>query len=594
MNSANTSSSAATHPSRPRLKTFWKERQRIWLSQPAQVRLPTRQQVLVWIGVMFLGLGLMIYNYPKFQVGIHYDDAAYITLARSITQADTYGLVNFPEGPQPWNYPFGYPLLLAPFSGLFGGSLSLYKLISIFATLANASLIFWGWGILTRKLSFWWGLGVAAIYLYVPATIDLSGRVMSEPVFLTACLIAMLLVEQAAANPKQARWWVGLAVVLMFVVFIRTIGIIMAASYVLYLLLRCAKAVWKPLALTLAGSVLLTGLVVATTPIKVQDLWPSTYLSDTEADLIVGVMSMFGTDDPGDTIPIQSGTAPASSSVRGLRSLLYDYLYLGAQQKLGTNLREALLPAGGSRQLNRLGEELDYPALPSLTGYLLSAMVLAGYFLWQKKERLTVFSLSAVLYYLALFAWVENEARFLIPIYAQLVTALLFSIQAVLSLIFKLLERLRPGTGQAWTARLLAAFIVLYAGAAFYASSQLSPSRLHVGDLSRRTRWIRENTAPEAVIMSEYPVLDYLYGDRQTTYIPLEPGDVQQEIDAQQADYLLLAPELAWIQPAYIPDFSERLRLVLPALQELIQNNRLTLVYQDPDNLVRVYRIQPK
>ena len=168
MNSVDTSSSAATHLSRSRLKTFWEERQRIWLSQPAQVRLPNRQQVLVWLGVMFLGLGLMIYNYPKFQVGIHYDDAAYITLARSITQADTYGLVNFPEGPQPWNYPFGYPLLLAPFSGLFGGSLSLYKLISIFATLANASLIFWGWGILTRKLSFWWGLGVAAIYLYVP------------------------------------------------------------------------------------------------------------------------------------------------------------------------------------------------------------------------------------------------------------------------------------------------------------------------------------------------------------------------------------------------------------------------------------------
>lgn len=594
MSATSPDSSATSQLAPSRAKSFWYERRRIWLSQPAQVRLPERQQVLVWIGVMLLGLGLMILNFPKFQVGIHYDDAAYITLARSITQADSYGLVNFPQGPQPWNYPFGYPLLLAPFSGLFAGSLSLYKLISIFATLANASLIFWGWGILTRKLSFWWGLGVAAIYLYAPATIDLSGRVMSEPVFLTACLLAMLLVERAAAQPKQARWWAGLSVVLMFVIFIRTIGIVMAASYLIYLLLSGGKTVLKPLALTVVGSVLLTGFVVATSPIQMKDLWPSTYLSDNEADLIVGVVSMFETDDPGDTIPIATEQAPATTGGRTIGSLLYDYIYLGAQQKLGTNLREALLPAGGSRQLNRLGEGLGYPALPSLTGYILSAMVLVGFFLWQKKERLTIFSLSAVLYYLALFAWVENEARFLIPIYAQLITALLFCVQAILTLIFKPLERTRPGAGQAWSRGLLAAFIVLYGVAAFYASSQLSPSQLHVGDLSQRTRWIRENTPPEAVIMSEYPVLDYLYGDRPTTYIPLEPDRVAQEIDARQADYLLLAPELAWIQPAYMPNFSERLQLVLPALQELIQSNRLTLVYQDPDNLVRVYRIQPR
>ena len=153
---------------------------------------------------MLAGLGLMIYNLPKFQVGAHYDDAAYITLARSFLHGEGYGLINFPGAPRIANYPFGYPLALSLIAAFSPNELAAYKYVSVVATLINASLLFWGWRLLSRSLSHWWALAVSLLYLFSPVTIDLSGRVMSEPLFLTFYLLAMLIAEWGCNSSNKA------------------------------------------------------------------------------------------------------------------------------------------------------------------------------------------------------------------------------------------------------------------------------------------------------------------------------------------------------------------------------------------------------
>jgi hypothetical protein len=53
--------------------------------------------------------------------------------------------------------------------------------------------------------------------------------------------------------------------------------------------------------------------------------------------------------------------------------------------------------------------------------------------------------------------------------------------------------------------------------------------------------------------------------------------------------YVLLAPQLAW-QPSYQPAWSVRAMTLLPSLETLVVEHRITPVFSSERDLVRVFR----
>lgn len=591
---------------------------------------PRRTHIISWVILMLGAFGLMINNLPKNQVGAHYDDAAYITLARSLVQSDTYGLISFPGQPRVANYPFGYPLFLAPLAALQVENLNIYKSISILATLINASLLFWGWRLFTRKLSCWWGLTVTTLYLFSPVTIDLSGRVMSEPVFLTCYLMAMLVAELVIKNQpslKIGRWlWpFGLGILLFMLPGIRTIGVVLSIGILFVMLLRMRKKFLQPALLILVGSLVASLLVVNLTPIAWSDLLPTKYLSDSQAALLVGLSSRLTPGkiseqpenalDAGKTDPAaESGLsgnkltrAEETARNRGLGGLIQDYLIYGLQFHLSHTLRATVLPIPITDTENSLAEKIGLPGLPLAFGYLVSAVILFGYLRWFRSEGLRVFNFTAVLYFFALLAWIWNNPRFLYPILPQLLTSLLMGAAGLLILMINLLQRLlKPRFSSSTTTSsspamvwnpsfYLAIVIALLSLVAIYKSVTLSDSRIHIGLLTNRTQWIIENTPPGTIFASEYPVIDYLYADRQTVHLPaseIDLTDLRNYLTQRKVNYILVAPKIAWMQPQYAPQNSELMTAITPRLLQLQNEGELQIVFSQPQQGITVFQVK--
>ena len=126
-------------------------------------------------------------------IGVFYDDAQYLILAKALASGDGYRFVNLPGAPAATHFPPGYPLLLAllwKISPRFPENVALFKLANalLLAVLAAGTFRF------ARR-----GLGLPSAVALVATlagttaipTLVLSSSVMSEPLFL-AVLIPLL------------------------------------------------------------------------------------------------------------------------------------------------------------------------------------------------------------------------------------------------------------------------------------------------------------------------------------------------------------------------------------------------------------------
>jgi len=163
------------------------------------------------------------------------DNAVYITLAESILRpGDGYSLSFTPGEPKPYTLaPFGYPLLLAPFSALFGRNLIVFKLISLVFTIGSVALF----ALLIRPLFApltWAALTMAAAFN--PVIVNYSHWILSEIPFLFFSLLSLklLLESETREQQKPGRWfWLALACI-AFTAHIRAVGLALAGAGVLY------------------------------------------------------------------------------------------------------------------------------------------------------------------------------------------------------------------------------------------------------------------------------------------------------------------------------------------------------------------------
>jgi hypothetical protein len=91
-------------------------------------------------------------------------------------------------------------------------------------------------------------------------------------------------------------------------------------------------------------------------------------------------------------------------------------------------------------------------------------------------------------------------------------------------------------------------------------------------------------------------VIDYLYGARVTASLPRElasAAELDRLLEDKQISFLLVAPEIRWMLPAYQPAYSERMQAALPIINTLTAQSRLERVFEIPDELIVVYQVKP-
>jgi 4-amino-4-deoxy-L-arabinose transferase-like glycosyltransferase len=544
---------------------------------------PTRIQIILWLVLVSVTLVLALGNYQTYLLGTHFDDARYVILARSLVLSDQYGMINAPGDPPVGKYPFIYPLLLAPFVVLFPHEPDALKLLSLIATVLNLSLLFWGWRWFSRTRSYWWGLAIAALYGLAPITIDLTRRVMSEPVFTTFVLLAIILAERAAQKQPGRGWSVAMSATLVGVLFTRSIGIILIACIFFYLILKRGRSFARQLALIVALMAVIAGIIIATTPVQLRDLLPSEYLKDENARLLLAPVTGVVPTEAGEPSVV---TATPPDLMQKIKTVVVDYILVyGIEHHFGKDMRVIAFPLGGGEREEIFADWLRLPFLPMLLGYMISALVLFGWVRQFRQDGLTLLNLFGAVYLAVLFLWVWDDPRLLYPIQPQIHFGFLLGIEALVVLIA---TRARMDA-RAWITGIAMVLITL----AVFKAAQIEDSRLHTGDIRARTTWLAHNASPSAIILTEAAEIDYLYSERKTLTYPAVASSAQLEefLRAQKIDFILVAPFIHW-QSRYTPTYSNSALKFRDWADELVARQRATLVHASESELIRVYQIK--
>lgn len=564
------------------------------------VNSPTGMQIAVWVIIVITSISVSLFNYQTFQIGSWGDDLNYAILARSLVDSDKFGIISVPGNePFPAPYPFGYPLIIAPFAYLFPENLDALKIPSLIANIVNISILFWGWRLFSRR-SHWLGLAVIGLYAVHPQTIWHSRMVLSEPVFITFYLLVMVLAAQAARG--DWNWWRRLlmGLFLTFLIFTRTIGIVFGIGVFLYLLIIDFRKFFKEIFIVPAIMLSLVIGIVAITPVQLTNLVPARYLEENSLELILSIIDveMVSNQSIEELLPSryvrQFGFDPSDENAQRTRVTFLERIRYVIFQNLGRDFRWVVLPHGGGSSELAIVEKYGLSILILSTGFVFLILLFIGFVRWFMVEGITIFNLSVILYLIALLFWWWDGPRFLFPIQFQLYYALFLGIEFLwISIAGKLLQQdMSMKLGKGILLLTVISLVAIYS----YKSLTIEDTRLHLGDLSKRTIWTKTlDVSSNAIIMTEEPTLDFAYGGKKTMPYPESYSgekDLREYLERYLIDYVLVAPKRDWY-PHYIPNYSETTTRMLSFLDELESENYLTQVYSEEEYLLKVYEILP-
>jgi len=242
-------------------------------------RVDSNQRLIIGISVLLNLLLCLALFEPKMHTGG--DNCSYIILAGSILRAgDGYSQDISPGPPKPQTqYPFGYPLLLAPVVALFGPNVLALKALSVIFSLG----VVFVFSLLARRLTSspaWAALTIAVAVN--PVLVEYSHWILSEIAFQFFSILTFYLMIRAEKDnrPRSGRFfWAGV-LVMAFAAHVRTVGVAFVLAGFAYLAL---KRSWRMLAVfTVAASLLLAPWIIRNKMVgeKEQDYVAVTFMKD--------------------------------------------------------------------------------------------------------------------------------------------------------------------------------------------------------------------------------------------------------------------------------------------------------------------------
>lgn len=435
-----------------------------------------------WIAAA-LALAAGLYVVDSLPVGVFYDDAFYVILAKSLATGQGYRNLNLPGAPFATHYPPGYPLFLAALwriAPAFPANVVWFKVANagFLSITAGVAYLF-----ARERLGLAAGVGLVAVVAGTVTTpaLYLSSMVLSECMFLALLLPMLLWAERATSRddpPLPAATLLGAAAGGLFLVRSQAVALIGAIT-----LAYALRRHWRAAA---ASSVAALAVVLPWL------LW------------------------------VHAHDSAYPALMRGDYGSYFAWFVDGVRER-GVTLVTATLarniPAMFQHVVYRL-RPIENP-LPDIVASLgAAALAVLGFARLARRARVTFIFLAAYLLLVAM--WPFPPARFLLGVWVLLMLVLASGVQSAV-------ERRRPERGERaqrlWMASQVAcavAVCVLVAGVTAY---NVRGYERHywrsTGERSARwivpkLEWARVNTDTAAVIGSDHDEGSvYLYTGRR-------------------------------------------------------------------------------
>jgi hypothetical protein len=414
-------------------------------------------------------------------VGVFYDDAQYLVLAKSLASGNGYRFLNLPGMPLATHFPPGYPVFLAllwRIAPAFPENVAVFKfanavLLALVAVLASRyaerQL-----GV-PRALACVAGLAGAAT---IPSLV-LSSSIMSEPLFL-ALLFPLLAwsegVTHADDDGRADRDAFLLGLGAGALTLVRTHGIALVAAIVLVLLLRRR---WRGAAVAASAS---------TVVLAPWMLWVSLH---------------------NDALP---------ALVRGAYGSYVAWLLAGWRAE-GWRLLAVTLPdniATVVMTIVRSTAAGPHPLLEALAGALYFGLSIPGAVHWWRRARITM--LFVAFYFVIVLVWPFSPLRFVWAIWPLL---MLFPAAGIVSVWRSGIVRRLPAArrGLVVAAVTLAAGIVAFNARGYVNAWWGANARFHARRVLPQLSWVARSTRPGDLIAADAEAAVYLYTGRQAVPI---------------------------------------------------------------------------
>ncbi|MCE5270285.1 glycosyltransferase family 39 protein [bacterium] len=443
------------------------------------------------------------------------DNASYIILAQSILHPGDGYTQHIGPGPvvPHTQYPFGYPLLLAPLVALAGVNFVVLKLLSVAFSLLSVFLFH-----RIMKCNTTPVIAAAATLCFAlnPVLVDFSHWVLSEEAFLCFSLLALYFLTEATRGGGEVRFgrtfWLAV-VCLAFTAHIRSIGVAFVGGGMLYFMVRRQ---WKALA------VFFLAVAALMAPWTIRN-----HLVSTENSAVASAFMMIDPYKP------ELGTITAADLARRIMHNISTYGgFDSARVVLGSESLWAL----------------SVPAV--FLAVVVSLLVVTGLLGRIVKHGMGLLEAYFSFFLCIVLVWPDawSDVRFIMP----LIPLMLFYLATAVELIVGLV---RP-----WRKRAtVAAAVALLAVAALSLSAQVvripfnlrmltawSSGNRYAGYPPNWRRffeaadWIRDNTPATAVVSSRKPRLVYLWSNRRVVGYPFTTDTEAVMAEVTQADYVIL------------------------------------------------------
>ncbi|MBT8477658.1 MAG: hypothetical protein KJO06_01980 [Gemmatimonadetes bacterium] len=426
--------------------------------------------------VVLTVLAVTIRSQEPIGAGIYYDDGAYLALARSAAAGDGYLYSNLPGEVPGVKYPPGYPAVLAvtwKVFGLYPENLPALKALNalFWSLAAGGTFLLFARGGRRRVVAV--GLVTLYAFLTVPS-MSVATVLLSEPLFLLACLAALLLAaaDPARAGPNPApldstSGWPGGELG-----WAAAVGLAGAAAF-------------------LTRSIGLTLIVALALPLLLRRRWQAA----------VFLTAMAGVPAIGWLAWARSQAADVPDPVSGQYGSYGTWLGQGLEGGAFGRIGEVAAANWGP-----FVETLQFVWVPRAPGLALAVVLLAlgaaaGYgalSVWKRNPSLVLFP---IVYLGLVFIWPYEPYRFY---YAIMPVLTLLAFEGLWEASPKIRADL-PRWGIPIAAIVAAIFVVnalVYHGRGHAVRSWASPQTIPARAYAPLNEWIRTNTAPNEVIAS--------------------------------------------------------------------------------------------
>jgi len=133
----------------------------------------------------------------------------------------------------PTNYPWGFPLLLAPVIALFGVN---FTVLQIYLGIFQILFLFALYALFKKKLNHFQLLMIVAVFAFNPFLFQLKKNIISEIPFLFFCTLSIYLIQRVFVDRKFffGNGWASsilMGIILFCVFFVRTAGVVLLLVY---------------------------------------------------------------------------------------------------------------------------------------------------------------------------------------------------------------------------------------------------------------------------------------------------------------------------------------------------------------------------